>query len=43
MAALLAKKLEEGVPTAPAAAPADDDRALLEELRARKAAQQKGG
>ncbi len=46
MATLLAKKLEEGVPTAPAApaaAPADNDRALLEELRARKAAQQKGG
>ena len=47
MATLLAKKLEEGIPTAPAApaaaAPADADRALLEELRARKAAQQKGG
>jgi hypothetical protein len=46
MAALLQKKLEEGVPAiqaAPAAAPADADRALLEELRARKAAQQKGG
>lgn len=46
MATLLQKKLEEGIPTAPAApaaAPVDADRALLEELRARKAAQQKGG
>jgi hypothetical protein len=46
MATLLAKKLEEGVPTAPAApaaAPVDADRKQLEELRALKAAKQKGG
>jgi len=33
----------QAAPAAPAAAPVDNDRALLEELRARKAAQQKGG